>query len=190
MGHDLKIEITSRRNGDGLISLHTLGHRQRFNPVRQDVVIALVSLEPGHGRRAAGTSRENEWAASSAAITVPTVNLNAVAFSKQWVGAWNAHDVESVLEHFHENVVFTSPVAAKLLPETTGIVHGKPALRRYWTVALQRIPNLRFVIEGVYQGIDTIVIMYRNQDDHLVNEVLRFNDDVVIEGHGTYLVPA
>jgi len=39
-----------------------------------------------------------------------------------------------------------------------------------------------FVIEGVYQGIDTIVIMYRNQDDHLVNEVLRFNDDVVIEG--------
>ena len=91
---------------------------------------------------------------------MPTVNLNAVAFSKQWVGAWNAHDVESVLEHFHENV------------------------------ALQRIPNLRFVIEGVYQGIDTIVIMYRNQDDHLVNEVLRFNDDVVIEGHGTYLVPA
>lgn len=117
------------------------------------------------------------------------MNLDAVAFSEQWVRAWNAHDVESVLEHFHEDVVFTSPVAAKLLPATEGVVRGKSALRRYWTEALQRIPNLRFVIEGVYQGIDTVVIMYRNQDGGLVNEVLRFDGDVVIEGHGTYRVP-
>jgi ketosteroid isomerase-like protein len=116
------------------------------------------------------------------------VNVDAVAFSERWLEAWNAHDVESVLQHFHENVVFTSPVAAELLPETAGVVHGKPALRRYWTRALQRIPDLRFVVEGVYQGIDTIVIAYRNQDDKLVSEVLRFSGDVVIEGHGTYLV--
>jgi ketosteroid isomerase-like protein len=116
------------------------------------------------------------------------VNVDAVAFSEQWLEAWNAHDVESVLKHFHENVVFTSPVAAELLPETAGLIHGKPALRRYWTLALWRIPDLRFVLEGVYQGIDTIVIAYRNHDDKLVSEVLRFSGDVVIEGHGTYLV--
>ena len=62
-----------------------------------------------------------------------TVNVDAVAFSEQWVGAWNAHDVELVLEHFDKDVVFTSPVAAKLMPDTAGIVHGKPALRDYWT---------------------------------------------------------
>jgi hypothetical protein len=118
------------------------------------------------------------------------MNLDAVAFSKQWLGAWNAHDVESVLDHFHEAVVFTSPVAAGLLPETGGVVHGKHALRNYWTRAVQRVPNLRFVVEGVYQGIDTIVILYRNQDDGLVSEVLRFHGDVVIEGHATYLVSA
>jgi ketosteroid isomerase-like protein len=117
------------------------------------------------------------------------VNLDAVSFSEQWVGAWNAHDVEAVLEHFHEDVVFTSPVAAKLLPHTAGVVHGKPALRHYWTQALQRIPNLRFAVEGAYQGVDTVVIAYRHQDDKLVCEVLRFAGDMVIEGHGTYLVP-
>jgi ketosteroid isomerase-like protein len=116
------------------------------------------------------------------------VNLDPVAFAEQWVGAWNAHDVESVLGHFHEDVVFTSPVAARLLPESAGVVRGKPALRDYWTRALRRIPNLRFVVEAVYQGIDTIVIVYRNQDGGLVSEVLRFTGDVVIEGHGTYLV--
>ena len=113
---------------------------------------------------------------------------DVVAFSERWVGAWNAHDVESVLDHFDENVVFTSPVAAKLLPETAGVIRGKSALRDYWTQALQHIANLRFVVEGVYEGIDTIVINYRNQDGGLVSEVLRFNDGLVIDGHGTYLV--
>lgn len=116
------------------------------------------------------------------------MNVDAVAFAERWCTNWNAHDVDAVLGDFHDEVVFTSPVAAKLLPETTGVVRGKPALRRYWTAAVQRFPDLRFVVEGVYQGIDTIVIAYRNQNGNLVNEVLKFDDGVIIEGHGTYCV--
>ncbi|OHV04788.1 nuclear transport factor 2 family protein [Mycobacterium talmoniae] len=116
------------------------------------------------------------------------MDLDAVAFSQRWCENWNAHDVDAVLRDFHDEVVFTSPVAAKLLPETRGVVRGKPALRRYWTTAVHRIPELRFVVEGVYQGIDTVVITYRNHNGQLVNEVLRFHDGAVIEGHGTYLV--
>lgn len=115
------------------------------------------------------------------------MNLDPVAFSKRWVDAWNAHDVEAVLAHFRDDVVFTSPVAARVVPESSGVVRGKSELRRYWAMALQRIPHLRFSIEEVYQGIDTIVISYRNQDGGRVNEVLRFNGELVIEGHGTYL---
>jgi ketosteroid isomerase-like protein len=116
------------------------------------------------------------------------VNVDAIAFSERWLAAWNSHDVESVLTQFHEDAVFTSPVAAELLPETAGLVRGKSELRRYWTRALQRIPDLRFVVEGVYQGIDTLVIAYRNQDNKLVSEVLRFTGDAVTEGYATYLV--
>ncbi|ORV09999.1 nuclear transport factor 2 family protein [Mycobacterium celatum] len=116
------------------------------------------------------------------------MDLDAVAFSEQWVQAWNAHDVEAVLRHFHDDVVFTSPVAANLLPGTGGVVRGKLALRHYWTLALHRIPDLRFTVERVYQGIDTVVITYRNQSNGLVNEVLRFRGNLVTEGHGTYVV--
>lgn len=52
----------------------------------------------------------------------------------------------------------------------------------------QCIANLRFVVVAVYQGVDTVVIVYRNQDGGLVSEVLRFSGDVVVEGHGTYIV--
>jgi hypothetical protein len=118
------------------------------------------------------------------------VRLDAIEFSREWVSAWNAHDVEAVLAHFHDDVVFTSPVALELLPETNGVVRGKSALRAYWVTALARIPELEFTIESVYQGINTVVINYRNQAGGLVNEVLRFTDEnLVIEGHGTYLAP-
>jgi ketosteroid isomerase-like protein len=114
--------------------------------------------------------------------------IDAIAFAQQWVAAWNARDVDAVLEHFHEDVVFTSPVAAKLLPDTHGVVRGKPALRHYWTVAVSHLLDLRFAVERVYQGVDTVVIAYRNQDGVLVSEVLKFDGDLVIEGHGTYNV--
>ena len=113
---------------------------------------------------------------------------DALAFSARWVDNWNAHDVNAVLADFHDDVLFTSPVAADLMPETGGLIHGKPALRRYWTAALQRFPDLRFAVEGVYQGIDTIVIAYRNQRDQTVSEVLRFHGEFIVEGHGTYPV--
>lgn len=117
------------------------------------------------------------------------MDIDAATFSQQWARAWNSRDLDAVLTHFHDDVAFTSPVAAQMYPETAGVIHGKTELRRYWTGALARQPDLRFVIEDVYRGIDTIVINYRNQTGGLVNEVLRFTGDgLVIEGHATHLL--
>jgi ketosteroid isomerase-like protein len=116
---------------------------------------------------------------------VPTPD--AATFAEEWVRAWNAHDVEAVLAHFHDDVEFTSPVAARFLPETRGAVRGKPALRDYWVHALGLLPDLHFEVIAVYRGESVLVINYRNQRGQLVNEVLRFDGDLVREGHGTYL---
>lgn len=94
-------------------------------------------------------------------------------FGRRWLEAWNAHDLETLLAHFDEEVVFTSPVAAQL--------------RAYWTEALRQIPDLRFELIGVYAGIRSLVIHFRNQKGGLVNEVLTFDQGLVKEGHGTYL---
>jgi ketosteroid isomerase-like protein len=109
------------------------------------------------------------------------------AFADTWAAAWNQRDVEAVLAHFHDDVVFTSPVAAELAPGTAGVVHGKASLRDYWTAALTLMPDLHFDIVGVYQGESVLVINYRNQRGALVNEVLEFDGARVRRGHGTYL---
>ena len=110
----------------------------------------------------------------------------AQAFAEQWVTDWNAHDIEALLAHFTDDVVFTSPVAVRLLGGD-GVIRGKQALRAYWTEGIRMIPDLRFEALGVYAGIDTVVINYRNQAGGLVCEVLTFDGDLVREGHGTYL---
>lgn len=118
------------------------------------------------------------------------VTVDGAAFAEDWVRAWNARDVEDVLAHFHDDVVFTSPVAARVLPETGGVVRGKDALRHYWTTALAMLPELHFEVIGVYQGQSVLVIHYRNERGGLVNEVLVFDGDLIREGHGTYLTAA
>ncbi|SDS97435.1 nuclear transport factor 2 family protein [Actinopolymorpha singaporensis] len=117
---------------------------------------------------------------------------DARAFADRWVRAWNAHDLDTLLEHFADDVVFTSPVAARLLGGD-GVIRGKEALRAYWTEGLARIPDLRFEVLGVYVGVGTLVINYRNQVGGVVNEVLTFGGDtgdgggLVTHGDGTYL---
>jgi ketosteroid isomerase-like protein len=109
-------------------------------------------------------------------------------FAAAWVRAWNDHDVEAVLAHFHDDVLFSSPVAARLLPETGGVVRGKAALRDYWLSALGVLPDLHFEVIDVYRGESLLVINYRNHRGESVNEVLIFEGDLVREGHGTYVL--
>jgi hypothetical protein len=112
---------------------------------------------------------------------------DAESFAQGSADAWNRRDVEAVLSHFHDDVEFSSPVAAQVLPGTEGVVRGKDELRTYWTTALALVPELHFEVIGVYAGQSVLVINYRNERGGLVNEVLIFDGALVREGHGTYL---
>ena len=113
-------------------------------------------------------------------------NDEAVAFAEQWAKDWNNHDVEALLSHFADDVVFTSPLAGRLFPESGGVVRGKDALRRYWGEGVRRNPALRFKVRGVYAGVDTVVIHFRTEKGTEQCEVLTFGDGLVRTGHGTY----
>jgi ketosteroid isomerase-like protein len=66
----------------------------------------------------------------------------AQAFAERWVRDWNAHDIDALLGHFTDDVVFTSPVAVRLFGGD-GVIRGKEALRKYWSEGVRLIPQGR-----------------------------------------------
>lgn len=112
-------------------------------------------------------------------------------FAVGWQEDWNAHDLERILAHYHEDVTFSSPMIEHFNGDVSGIVRGKDELRAYWRTGLSRIPDLRFEVMDVRAGVDALVIDYRNQIGGRIYEVLTFRDGLVITGFGAYgAVPA
>jgi ketosteroid isomerase-like protein len=99
-------------------------------------------------------------------------------FAERWADSWNRRDLESVLEHFADDVVFISPTALALLGD--GTVRGKAALRAYWAAALSRIASLHFAVDRVIWDPRRreLAIIYTSTIDgktKRVSENLRFN---------------
>jgi hypothetical protein len=103
---------------------------------------------------------------------------DAAAFAAQWAEAWNARAVEKVLEHFHDDVAFTSPTALAVVGVPS--VRGKSALRAYWTTALAQITSLYFTIDRVVWDPERreLTIVYTSETNgkiKRVSENLRFD---------------
>lgn len=109
----------------------------------------------------------------------------AAGFVAEWIAAWNAHDLERILAHWADDGVFTSPLAARLVGAPT--VRGKAALRGYWQRGLAAAPGLRFELDRVLVGVDSLVIAYRNHRGQHVGEWLRLDPAMLaIEGAAHY----
>ena len=62
--------------------------------------------------------------------------LDLAGFAREWLTAWNAHDLERILAHYSEDVELTSPFVAKLTGRSEGVLRGKAALRDYFARGL------------------------------------------------------
>jgi hypothetical protein len=80
-----------------------------------------------------------------------------------WIAAWNAHDLDSIMTHYDDNVELTSPVAAQLLSTSDGKVVGKASLRAYFQRGLEAYPELHFHLTDVLCGLNSMVLYYTNQ---------------------------
>lgn len=106
----------------------------------------------------------------------PLTNSTARAFAREWVAAWNAHDIERVLAHYAEDVAFHSPFIAIFADEASGHLQGKAALRTYWTAALAKLPDLRFELQDVLVGAGSLTLYYRGHRG-LVAETFIFGEN-------------
>lgn len=109
-------------------------------------------------------------------------------FAHDWEAGWNSHDLDRILAHYTEDVVFRSRKAIPLTGD--GFFVGKGALSAYWGAALDAQPNLRFKVTKVYEGHDILVIAYLNHNDIHAAETLKFDTDgKVTEASAAHATP-
>ena len=111
----------------------------------------------------------------------------AEAFAADWIGSWNAHDLDAVLAHYSEDFEMSSPYIVSLAGEASGTLRGKPAVRAYWSKALGLLPDLHFELLTVLVGVRSVTLYYRSAGSRLAAEVLHFGqDDKVVSAFAHY----
>jgi hypothetical protein len=109
------------------------------------------------------------------------------AFAEAWIAAWNARDLEDILSHYAEDIVFTSAASTRFTGDPAGRVVGKAALRAYWGKALAAYPDLQFALRGVYAGPDGVAMRYfSNRTGAEAVEVARFGADGLVRDSAAY----
>jgi hypothetical protein len=96
-------------------------------------------------------------------------------FAADWYASWNDHDLDRILAHYSEEVVFTSPFVAALGFGQDGRLTGKEKLRAYISTGLERFPDLKFEPFALLTGSESVVLYYRSVEERLSAEMMLFD---------------
>jgi uncharacterized protein (TIGR02246 family) len=108
-------------------------------------------------------------------MPAPHAKADLQALAREWIAAWNAHDLERVLALYTDDSEMTSRYIVTLGFDPGGTLRGKDALRDYWRKALTLRPKLHFTLEEAFVSPDSVALLYRNDLGKQVCEYLRLD---------------
>jgi hypothetical protein len=97
-------------------------------------------------------------------------------FAADWIGSWNAHDLDRILAHYTDDFEMSSPIIVKIAGELSGTLKGKKEVGAYWAKALQLNPNLHFELITTLWGVNSITLYYQGVRG-LAAEVFHFTPE-------------
>jgi ketosteroid isomerase-like protein len=105
----------------------------------------------------------------------PHAAADLAALGREWIAAWNSHDLERVLALYADEPEMTSDRIPAFGFDASGTLRGKDNLRAYWGAALQKRPNLHFDLIDTYVSPDSVVVFYQNERGAKICEYLRLD---------------
>lgn len=105
---------------------------------------------------------------------------NLTNFGEAWVQAWNSHNLEEVLSHYDDDILFYSPIIKKINNDPAGCIRGKENLAAYFSKALVAYPDLHFELYHILEGVNSVVLYYKSVKDMLSAEMMVLNEKGLI----------
>lgn len=110
-------------------------------------------------------------------------STTAIAYA--WFDAFNAHNLEQLLQLYHEDAEHFSPKLKIRQPETNGLIKGKPSLRAWWQGAFDRLPSLHYEVVRLTPHENRVFMEYIRHVDHeedlFVGEMLEIENGLIIK---------
>ena len=104
--------------------------------------------------------------------------------AKNWLAAFNEHNLENLLSLYHENAEHFSPKLKLRDPKSEGKIKGKAAMRNWWKDAFDRLPELTYKEVTITADDDRVFMEYTRivpaEENMNVAEVLEIKDGLIV----------
>ncbi len=104
--------------------------------------------------------------------------------ARKWFEAFNEHNLNKLLELYHDDAQHYSPKLKVRQPETKGLIRGKEALRSWWADAFKRLPSLRYEVIKLTADEGQVFMEYSRfvdgEEQLSVGEVLEIESGKII----------
>lgn len=102
----------------------------------------------------------------------------------QWFEAFNAKQLDKLLNLYTEDAEHFSPKLKIRQPETNGLVKGREAMRVWWQDAFDRLPTLHYKVKTLTANEYRVFMEYtrsvEGEEDMQVAEVLEIKDKKIV----------
>jgi hypothetical protein len=125
---------------------------------------------------------QNRGQASSIANNIFYTMRGAVLIDKarqaaqDWCDAWNRRDLDAIMDHYSDDVDFSSPTVIKRWGIADGWLRGKAKVRENFAIGVTA-ENLRFELVDVLLGVNSMCVVYRRESGALVTDLVELDDN-------------
>jgi hypothetical protein len=94
----------------------------------------------------------------------------------RWLAAWNARDLEAIMDCYAEDVDFVAPTVVTRWKRSDGRLRGAAELRQHFQRGLELAPELRFSEEALMTTPGGYALLYRRENNNRVLDAVELDD--------------
>jgi len=108
---------------------------------------------------------------------MPLSDTQRRQLAQHWTDAWNAHDLDRIMEHYAADIEFEANTVVRRWQKPDGILRGVAELREHFRLGLELAPSLHFELEEVFSAPSGYAVLYRRENGNRVLDVVELNLD-------------